>query len=140
MRPLIDKLKDLATAPDMVIEKKGKEPIRNPNYININMTTNNNNPIDIQADDRHICWLSCNPCYVGNVEYFTKLSDCFNDDKVMSSLYHYLKEEVKITITNFQTSRPITKEYEVKKRMNNKNYIHNLLNKYIKKIFFLPKN
>ena len=127
MRPLIDKLKDLATAPDMVIEKKGKEPIRNPNYININMTTNNNNPIDIQTDDRRICWLSCNPCYVGDVEYFTKLSDCFNDDKIMSSLYHYFKEEVKITITNFQTSRPITKEYEAIKRMNTPNYIKFLI-------------
>jgi hypothetical protein len=127
MRPLIDKLKDLATAPDMVIEKKGKEPIRNPNYININMTTNNNNPIDIQTDDRRICWLSCNPCYVGDVEYFTKLSDCFNDDKVMSSFYHYLKEEVEITITNFQTTRPITKEYEAIKRMNTPNYIKFLI-------------
>jgi hypothetical protein len=45
----------------------------------------------------------------------------------MSSLYHYLKEEVQVTITNFQTSRPITKEYEAIKRMNTPNYIKFLI-------------
>jgi hypothetical protein len=127
MRPLIDKLKDLATTPNIIIEKKGKEPIGNPNYININMTTNNNNPIDIQADDRRICWLNCNSCFIGNVEYFNKLADCLNDDKIISSFYHYLKEEVEITISNFQVSRPITKEYEAIKRMNAPNYIKFLI-------------
>ena len=51
MRPLIERLKDLATAPDNVIEKKEKEAIRNKNYININMITNNDAPIDIQNDE-----------------------------------------------------------------------------------------
>ena len=127
MRPLIDKLKDLATTPDNLIEKKGKDPISNPNYININMTTNNNNPIDIQADDRRMCWLNCNSCYVGNVEYFNKLADCCNDDLIISSFYHYLKEEIKITISNFQKTRPITKEYQAIKRMNTHNYIKFLI-------------
>jgi hypothetical protein len=127
MRGLMDKLKDLATTPNIQIEKKGKDPMRNPNYINIVMTTNNNNPLDIAEDDRRICWLHCNPCYVGNVEYFKILGDCFNNDKVISSFYHYLKEEVKINITNFQVSRPITKEYQAIKRLNNPNYIKFLI-------------
>ncbi len=58
MRPLIDKLKDLATAPDNIIEKKGDEPINNPYYIDINMTTNNDNSTDIQKDDHSICRLN----------------------------------------------------------------------------------
>jgi hypothetical protein len=114
MRPLIDKLKDLATTPDNIIEKKGKHPIGNPNYININLTIHNNNPLDIQADDRH----------VGNVEYFNKLAECCNNDIIISSFYHYLKEEIKITITNFQKTRPITKEYEAIKRMNAPNILN----------------
>ena len=127
MRSCMDKLKDLSTAPDITIEKKGKEPIKNPNYININMTTNNNNPLDIANDDRRICWLNCSNKYIGNVEYFNILLDCVNDDKIISSFYHYLKEEVKITISNFQKSRPITKEYQALKRLNTPNYIKFLI-------------
>ncbi len=102
MRPLIDKLKDLATTPNIIIEKKGKEPIGNPNYINIFMTTNNNNLIDIQADDRRKCWHNCNYCFIGNVEYFNKLPDCLYDDKIISSFYHHLKEDIKLTILIFK--------------------------------------
>jgi hypothetical protein len=123
----MDKLKDLATTPNIVIEKKNKDPIRNPNYINIVMTTNNNNPLDIAEDDRRICWLNCSSCYIGNVEYFKILGDCFNDDKIISSLYHYLLEEVEINITDFQVSRPITQEYKAIQRLNTPNYIKFLI-------------
>ena len=133
MRPLIDRLKDLATAPDNIIEKKGKESIRNKNYININMTTNNNNPIDIQNDDRRMVWFNCNPEFVGNTEYFTKLASCLKTDEDISSLYHYLKEEVQITITNFQITRPITKEYEAIKRLNTPNYTKFLIDYFSEK-------
>jgi len=133
MRPLIDKLKDLATAPDNVIEKKGKEPITNKNYININMTTNNNNPVDIQNDDRRITWFNCNSQYVGNTEYFRKLASCFNNDEDISSLYNYLKEEVQINITDFQITRPITKEYEAIKRLNTPNYTKFLIDYFSEK-------
>jgi virulence-associated protein VapD len=133
MRPLINRLKDLATAPDNVIEKKGKEPIRNKNYINMNMTTNDNNPIDIQNDDRRICWFNCNHQFVGNKEYFRKLASCFDNDEDISSLYHYLKEEVEITITDFQITRPITKEYEAIKRLNTPNYIKFLIDYFSEK-------
>ncbi len=81
----MDKLQDLSTTPNIIIEKKGREPINNPNYINIIMTTNNNNPLDISDDDRLICWLNCSNKYIGNIECFNKLSDCLNDDKIISS-------------------------------------------------------
>ena len=60
------------------------------------MTTNNNNPIDIQNDDRRMVWFNCNPEFVGNTEYFAKLGSCLKNDEDISSLYHYFKEEVKI--------------------------------------------
>ena len=133
MRPLIDRLKDLATAPDNIIEKKGKEPIINKNHININFTTNNNNPIDIQNDDRRMVWFHCNPEFVGNTEYFIKLASCFKNEQDISSLYNYLKEEVQITIADFQITRPITKEYEAIKRLNVPNYTKFLIDYFSEK-------
>ena len=135
MRTCMDKLKDLSTTPNIIIEKKGREPINNPNYINIIMTTNNNNPLDISNDDRRICWLNCSNKYIGNIEYFNNLVDCLNDDRIISSFYHYLKEEIQINISNFQKTRPITKEYEALKRLNTPNYIKFLIDKEDNKYF-----
>jgi hypothetical protein len=53
-----------------------------------------------------------------------------NHEDFDSSLYHYLKEEVKITITNFQTSRPKTEEYNEIKKRNLSNVIKFLCDKY----------
>jgi len=48
----------------------------------------------------------------GNTEYFNTLGGLCEDDMAISSFYHYLLEEVDITIKNFQKDRPITDEYK----------------------------
>ena len=44
-----------------------------------------------------------------------------------------MKEEVQITITNFQITRPITKEYEAIKRLNTPNYTKFLIDYFSEK-------
>ena len=55
--------------------------------------------------------------------YFDKLNDLVQDNYVISSLYHYLLEEVNITIKNFQIERPKTEEYKSIQAVNIPNYI-----------------
>lgn len=119
----MDKLKDLVTAPDMINEKKGIDSIIVENYINLIMTTNNSNPLNISVDDRRIVWFDCSNKYVGNEEYFDNLLTILENDENISALYHYLKEEVKITITNFQKKRPITKGYKRLQVLNLPSYV-----------------
>ena len=65
----------------------------------------------------------CGDSKVGDEEYFDKLNDLVQDDYVISSLYHYLLEEVKFTIKNFQIERPKTEEYKLIQAVNLPNYI-----------------
>lgn len=123
MRECIDRIKDVATAPTVNVEKKGKDPIVFDNYINIIGTTNNEYPIQISTDDRRICWIECSNEKVGDEEYFNKLCSLCENEEVVSSFYHYLCEEVEITVTNFQKTRPITDEYKRIQKLNVSNPI-----------------
>lgn len=123
LRNCMDKIKDLSVVNNINIEKKGKDPITFVNYNNFVGTTNNLNPFDIAWDDRRFAWFNVNNKYVGNEKYFNDLVDTIEHEDFASSLYHYLLEEVEITITNFQKSRPITKEYNNIKSRNLPNVI-----------------
>lgn len=127
LRDCMDRMKDLATCPYINVEKKGKDPIPFDNYINIMATTNNLNPLDISIDDRRMVWIECDNRFVGDEAYFEPLVKICNSDKGVSALYHYFKEEVKITIENFQISRPITQEYKKLQKLNTPNPIKFLL-------------
>jgi hypothetical protein len=123
LRGCMDKIKDLSTAPTINIEKKGKDPIVFTNYNNFIGTTNNMNPFDIAWDDRRFAWFKVNTKYLKNDEYFQNLADTINHEDFDSSLYHYLKEEVKINIKCFQKTRPQTQEYEDVRKRNLPNVI-----------------
>ena len=127
LRDVIDKMKDIITAPKINIEKKGKDPIEFENFLNICATTNNYNPIDISVDDRRIVWLECNNKYCGNKDYFDVLGEICKNDRGTSSFYYYLKEEVALTIDDFEKTRPITKYYKQQQKINIPNPIKFLL-------------
>ena len=123
MYGLIDKIKDLITAPSIDTEKKFSDRITVDNYINCICTTNNTNPIPIPLDDRRFVWFDCDNSKIGDVNYFSNLAKLMNDDKTVYTFYHYLKNEINITITNFQTTRPITEAYKKIQNLNIPNYI-----------------
>lgn len=127
LRDCIDKMKDTATAPIINVEKKGKDPVVFDNYLNIVATTNNKFPVPIATDDRRICWIECSNEKCNNQVYFDQLASLCEDDEVVSSFYHYLCEEVDITISNFQKERPITEEYQKIQKMTLSNPIKFLL-------------
>ena len=113
LRDCLDRIKDTSTAPDIHIEKKGKDAIKFDNFVNILATTNNDYPIVISTDDRRVCWLECSSEKKGNVSYFKNLVLLCQNDKIVSSFYHYLTEMVEIEPQmNFQETRPITDEYK----------------------------
>lgn len=149
LRGCMDKIKDLSVVDSVNVEKKGKDPITFANYNNFIATTNNLNPFDIDWDDRRFAWFRVNDKYVGNEDYFNKLADSIEHEDFASSLYNYLKYEVKITIKNFQKSRPITTDYVKVKLRNLPNPIKFLQNYQFnfkkargsdKKIFIVAKS
>ena len=112
LRDCLDRIKDVITTPTIHIEKKGKDPIVFDNNVNGIGTTNNRAPIPIPPEDRRMSLFECSMEKKGNTEYFNTLGGLCEDDMAISSFYHYLLEEVDITIKNFQKDRPITEEYK----------------------------
>jgi len=128
LRDCIDRIKDVITAPTINIEKKGKDPIVFDNHINSIKTTNNRAPIPIPPEDRRMTLFECSMEKKGNTEYFNKLGELCEDDKAISSFYHYLLEEVEITIKNFQKDRPITEEYKKVQQLHIPNCVSYMIN------------
>jgi hypothetical protein len=127
LRECMDRMKEIATEPHIHIERKGKDPIRFDNYCNLWGATNNHNPFDIAIDDRRMVWIECDNKHIGDEEYFKTLVAICKSDEGVSSFYHYFKEEVNITIENFQIERPITEEYMKIQKLNTPNPIKFLL-------------
>jgi hypothetical protein len=149
LRTCMDKIKDNSVTPTIPIVKKGHDPLIFTNYANYVGTTNNLNPLDIAFDDRRFCWLKSSSKYIGNEAYFNQLFESIEHHDFESSLYHYLLEEVEITIKNFQIERPITKEYNQIRVRNLPNVIKFFLQYNItfkkcrgkdEKIRFIPAN
>lgn len=74
-------LKSLITDKTLTIEKKGIDIFNNyPNYINFIFTTNNPDSVRLGRTDRRYVCLEAQTCFLGNFEYFNKLSECFNQE------------------------------------------------------------
>jgi hypothetical protein len=118
LRKCMDRIKDLCVIDRINIEYKGKDCLSFNNYNNFIATTNNPNPFDVEWDDRRFAWFKTSTAFVGNKKYFNELGMTLVNEDFDSSLYNYLKEEVKITIDNFQLTRPLTTEYSKVKQRN----------------------
>ena len=127
LRDCIDLIKDYITEDKINIEEKFKNPITLGNYINFIGDTNNWNILEISPTDRRFVWLECNNEYCGNKEYFDLLAEDCKDDECLSSLYHYLIEEVDDSPIDFQKTRPITSIYRKLQKINLSNPIKFLI-------------
>ena len=88
-----DKLKSLITDDRMCINKKGIDTLTDyPNYINFIFTTNNLNAVKMGQTDRRYCCVDTSPRYIGDREYFIKLSKLIEDrgQEVGDHLYTYV--------------------------------------------------
>lgn len=67
------KLKDLITGTHQLIEYKGKEPIRLPNYVRVLITSNNEWVVPAGLEERRFCVLDVGEAQIQNGPYFAKI-------------------------------------------------------------------
>ena len=101
------KLKNTITAPQSVLERKGKDCGDMHNFLNIVAPTNLWKCIKLDPDDRRFFLSQCSNQYVGNKEVFDKLWDNIKDPKFCELLYLLL---MTLDLEGFDpwTSMPIT--------------------------------
>ena len=98
------KLKDLVTANNIVIEGKGKDRRIVPNNNSYIFMTNNLNPINVTDDNRRYFILEVNPKRKGDTKYFTELFNEINEniEQIRYYFFNYSYEN------NLNNIRPTT--------------------------------
>lgn len=108
------KLKDLITREENMINEKNIRPYGQANMMRVFLFTNAMTPLDIPPDDRRFVVLkTCDP---QEPEYYEELWKLINNENVINKLYTYL---INLDITSFKPrrERPQTENYKFMKEM-----------------------
>lgn len=107
-------LKSLITKEKMLLEKKGKDPIRLDNLANIVMTTNNDVPVVLEETDRRFVLIQASSERRGDDEFWTRIhggkGSKLSKRTDVCSAYHYYLLHKDISTFN-PLDRPITQLY-----------------------------
>ena len=85
------KIKGLITNPRMTINEKGIRQYGIISYHRFIGTTNNEDPIKTEKDDRRNWVVRASDELIGNTEYFNKINEYINDVNVIKTCYEYFK-------------------------------------------------
>lgn len=111
-----DPFKSYITGETVPFESKGKMSIELLNCANFVLTTNKQDPVKLDADDRRYAVLEASNTLQGNHEYFRELYTYLADAANIRAIYDLLRN-IDISDTNFQAERPITELYQEIKNM-----------------------
>jgi hypothetical protein len=111
-----DPFKSYITGETVTYEAKGKMAIPLKNCMNFVLTTNKQDPVKLDADDRRYAVLEVSDQLKGNHAYFTKLYRYLENPANIRAVYELLMD-IDISKTNFQAERPITELYQEIKNM-----------------------
>jgi putative DNA primase/helicase len=108
-----DKLKNLITNPTLNYEKKGKDIIVVKNLSNLIFTSNNENALNVPADDRRFVLFRCSSVYKGDTAYFNLLGNHLQQADVARGFYQFLMgRDLSRYTYDFQSTKPITAYYK----------------------------
>jgi hypothetical protein len=110
MKMNADPFKSFITGERIEYEQKGKQTISLLNCSNYVMTTNNENPVKLDTDDRRYAIIECSKKLVGNIPYFDALRAYVEDDANIGALWKYFVEWDTSTI-NLARDRPMSQLY-----------------------------
>lgn len=85
------RLKGLITSERQLIEAKGLEPVRMPNYIRCMMTSNETWVVPAGLDERRFCVLDVHPRCAQNTEYFREMQEELDAGGLQRLLYDLLR-------------------------------------------------
>ena len=112
IRPYMSKFKDLITSETSHVNPKNKTAYDVNNLSNILGTTNNQNPIHIEPQERRFVVFECSSSKKGDVGYFELLGAHLARNDVGRAFFQYLRDHVDVRpYVPFQAHRPLTDAY-----------------------------
>ena len=118
-------IKETITSTYLAVESKGKSVKDGEQFANFTITTNFDDPVEVEIGDRRLAFFHCSNYYVGNSEYFDNLmknikgryNNNYNAD-FMGQLYNYF---LNIDISKFNAADYVIKLNSNYKDVNNEN-------------------
>jgi hypothetical protein len=123
------KIKGLITNPRMNINEKGVKHYGIISYHRFIGTTNNEDPIKTEKDDRRNWIIRASDELIGNVEYFNKINEYINDTNVVKTCYEYFKS-IPDMINFNKIPMPVT-EYQADMKEQSVSPIENWLKSFV---------
>jgi len=112
IRPYMSKFKDLITSETSHVNPKNKTAYDVNNLSNILGTTNSQNPIHIEPQERRFVVFECSSSKKGDVKHFESLGAHLARDDVGRAFFQYLRDHVDVRpYMPFQAHRPLTDAY-----------------------------
>ena len=119
MRPIKERVKDLITSSTVHINKKNRDPYDIRNLTNMVLTSNQQNPVQIDPQERRFVVFETNASKKGDSEYFQGLGQHLKRDVVSRGFFQYLRDHVDVRpYTPFQAHRPKTDAYAAMQQRN----------------------
>ena len=114
-----DSLKALISEDQSNVNPKFKKEGNTTNYFNLAMTTNNENPMQIDGDDRRMAVFGCSGDRVGDVDYFKELHRLVIDNPKAPRAYYQklIQTPINHIVGNLQAYIPKTEILERTKAM-----------------------
>jgi len=109
-------MKNAITAKTYNHEVKGQDPITVRNFNRFIGTTNNENPVKIEADDRRYVIMTSSSEKIGDKKYFDDLVEYASNECNLKAVYEYLMC-VDISKVDWMNERPITEIYQENKAL-----------------------
>lgn len=84
-------IKGLITDPKITINNKGSNQYEIQSYHRFMVSTNKEEPMNTNKDDRRKFMVRCSDELIGNKDYFNKIYEYLADDNVIKTIYEYFK-------------------------------------------------
>lgn len=118
-------IKETITSTYLAVEGKGKSVKDGEQFANFTITTNFDDPVEVEIGDRRLAFFHCSNCFVGNSEYFNNLMknikgryDNNYNPEFMGQLYNYMLD---VDISNFNAADYVIKLNNDYNNINNEN-------------------
>ena len=117
-RAMKERIKDLITSKTVHVNPKNEKPYDIRNLANMLLTSNQQNPVQIDPQERRFVVFECNASKKGDTEYFQKLGAHLERDDVARAFWQHLRVFDVRPYTPFQSHRPQTEAYAAMQQRN----------------------
>ena len=113
----IGKIKGLITDHELVINQKGQPQVKIMSYHKFIITTNSEDPVYTDENDRRFFVIRSSDEKLNNLEYFKKMNEYLDDPDVIKTCYEYFKNIPDIINFPFLV-KPVSKFHDNLKELN----------------------